>query len=45
LNAPVLFDGRNIYDKEEMHALNFSYYCIGVQSSKGSATNGLQLVV
>lgn len=29
MKAPVIFDGRNIYDKEELQALGFEYYCIG----------------
>lgn len=34
LNAPVLFDGRNIYDKEEMFKNGFDYFCIGINTSK-----------
>lgn len=26
---PVMFDGRNIYDKKELEELGFEYYCIG----------------
>lgn len=29
LKAPVIFDGRNLYDLEKMKALNFTYYSIG----------------
>ena len=29
LKTPVLFDGRNIYNPEEMKELGFIYYCIG----------------
>ncbi len=29
MRAPVLFDGRNIYDKEELTANGFTYYRIG----------------
>ena len=30
LNAPVIFDGRNQYDKDRMKELGFEYYQIGV---------------
>jgi UDPglucose 6-dehydrogenase len=30
----VVFDGRNIYDLEEMTEHGFEYYCIGVNTSK-----------
>ncbi|MFN7956223.1 MAG: UDP-glucose/GDP-mannose dehydrogenase family protein [bacterium] len=29
LKQPVIFDGRNLYNKEEMQALGFSYHSIG----------------
>ena len=29
MNCPVIFDGRNIYDSEDLHAQGFEYYCIG----------------
>lgn len=29
LRAPVIVDGRNIYNKEDIHKLGFTYYCIG----------------
>lgn len=29
MNMPLLIDGRNIYDKEEIKGLGFDYYCIG----------------
>jgi UDPglucose 6-dehydrogenase len=45
LNDPVLFDGRNIYDKEEMEALDFTYYCIGIKTSKKTRIKELQLAV
>ena len=31
MNAPVVFDGRNIYDPSEMKALGFEYFSIGRQ--------------
>lgn len=33
LNNAVVFDGRNIYDKNEMKANGFTYYCIGVNTA------------
>ncbi|HNX44050.1 MAG TPA: UDP-glucose/GDP-mannose dehydrogenase family protein [Bacteroidales bacterium] len=32
LNFPVVFDGRNIYDKDEMKRNGFEYFCIGVNT-------------
>jgi len=29
LNAPVIFDGRNIYEKDQMQGQGFTYYSIG----------------
>lgn len=29
MNHPVIIDGRNIYDKQELNKLGFDYYCIG----------------
>jgi UDPglucose 6-dehydrogenase len=33
LKNPVIFDGRNIFDKNEIKKLGFTYHCIGVTSS------------
>ena len=29
LKSPVIFDGRNLYDPDELEELGFSYYAIG----------------
>lgn len=29
MKEPVVLDGRNIYDKKELHEIGFTYYCIG----------------
>jgi UDPglucose 6-dehydrogenase len=34
LNQPVIFDGRNIYDRAEMKRYGFSYHCIGIDTSQ-----------
>jgi UDPglucose 6-dehydrogenase len=34
LNSPVVFDGRNIYEKEEMLAMGYEYDCIGIGTKK-----------
>ncbi len=35
----IIFDGRNIYDLEEMRENGFEYYCIGVNTHQTSANN------
>jgi UDPglucose 6-dehydrogenase len=34
LNSPAIFDGRNIYDRDEIKQNGFKYFCIGVDTSK-----------
>lgn len=34
LRHPVIFDGRNIYDQEEVKSNGFDYFCIGVDTTK-----------
>jgi len=34
MKEKVIFDGRNIYDLEEMEEHGFTYYCIGVNTNK-----------
>lgn len=29
MNEPLVFDGRNIYDKQELESMGFEYHCIG----------------
>ncbi len=34
LKAPVIFDGRNIYEIPEMKRKGYTYYCIGINTSR-----------
>jgi UDPglucose 6-dehydrogenase len=34
LKEPVIFDGRNIYNKEEMKERGFRYFCIGIKTEE-----------
>jgi UDPglucose 6-dehydrogenase len=34
LKEPVVFDGRNIYELAEMKRKDFTYYCIGIDTTK-----------
>jgi UDPglucose 6-dehydrogenase len=34
LKNKLIFDGRNIFDLEEMEEHGFDYYCIGINTSK-----------
>ncbi|MFZ4545802.1 MAG: UDP-glucose dehydrogenase family protein [Bacteroidales bacterium] len=34
LTQPVVFDGRNIYEAAEMKRNNFTYFCIGIDTTK-----------
>jgi len=33
MKNPVIFDGRNIYDKEELKKYGFQYFCIGMKNN------------
>ncbi len=45
MNTPVVFDGRNIYDKDEMHNQDFTYFCIGIDTKTKAKPSELKLVV
>lgn len=45
LKTAIVFDGRNIYDQNEMEAQDYTYYCIGVNTINASKATRLQLAV
>ncbi len=45
MNASTIFDGRNIFDKEEMEDLEYNYYCIGIRPNVVNKVNKLEFVV
>jgi UDPglucose 6-dehydrogenase len=44
LNAPAIFDGRNIYDKDEMKKNGFDYFCIGIDTTREDVKTKLSTV-
>ena len=34
LNNQVIFDGRNVYDLQDMKSMGFDYFCIGIDTEK-----------
>lgn len=39
MKSKIIFDGRNIYDIEEMKELGFTYYCIGINTTPKPAVS------
>jgi UDPglucose 6-dehydrogenase len=45
LNGPAIFDGRNIYDKDELKEKGFDYFCIGINTAIQGVKSKLSIVV
>jgi UDPglucose 6-dehydrogenase len=39
LSKPVIFDGRNIYDRDQIKRNGFEYFCIGVNTTENKETS------
>jgi len=39
LSKPVIFDGRNIYDRDQIKRNGFEYFCIGVNTTENEETS------
>lgn len=45
MNSATVFDGRNIYDKDEMESGEFTYYCIGIHTEKNPKIKELKIAI
>ena len=43
LETPVIFDGRNIYDTNEVHSFGIEYHCIGIKTSNKKVQKKLNI--